>query len=178
LALQPDLAERALPSQALANTTFTLRQPSALAGLLNGLAEVTDPAVHETQLAELFREITSGSSALHSTSRRALNSLSRDPALAQASLAQSLRTLPSELSRHFHRDVGVRLVEYRARLRLMGFVRAVDRGAGFTQAALAADFGSYAQCHRVFRRVLGCSPSAYFSGIRETLDAATVSVAP
>jgi AraC-like DNA-binding protein len=36
-------------------------------------------------------------------------------------------------------------------------------------AALDADFGSYAQCHRVFRRALRCSPQQYFAGTRESI---------
>jgi AraC-like DNA-binding protein/mannose-6-phosphate isomerase-like protein (cupin superfamily) len=173
-ALKPELAERVLPSQAAANARFTLHGFTDSEALLSGLSEVNDPVAYETQLSELFRQITTGRSVLHTTSRRALNDLSGDPAVSQASLARSLRTLPSELSRHFHHDVGVRLVEYRARLRLMRFVRAVDGGLGFTRAALSADFGSYAQCHRVFRRVLGCSPTAYFRGNRELLDSKTM----
>jgi AraC-like DNA-binding protein len=30
-------------------------------------------------------------------------------------------------------------------------------------ACLRAGFGSYAQCHRVFRHSLGCSPRSYFA---------------
>ena len=40
-------------------------------------------------------------------------------------------------------------------------------------AALDADFGSYAQCHRTFQRALGCSPRDYFDGNRSVIDSAT-----
>ena len=65
------------------------------------------------------------------------------------------------------------LVELRSRLKLSEFVRLVDAGQSFTAAALQADFGSYAQCHRVFRRFTGCQPRAYFAGARAEIDLAT-----
>jgi AraC-like DNA-binding protein len=44
----------------------------------------------------------------------------------------------------------------------------VDHGANnLLSASLAAGFGSYSQCHRAFRRELGCSPRDFFdSGLR------------
>jgi methylphosphotriester-DNA--protein-cysteine methyltransferase len=51
-------------------------------------------------------------------------------------------------------------------------VRNVDRGHSLIRSALDADLGSYAQCHRVFQRVFGVAPSAYFAGARAELDAA------
>jgi AraC-like DNA-binding protein len=55
----------------------------------------------------------------------------------------------------------------------MRFVHLVDHGATMSAAALDADFGSYAQCHRAFQRALGCSPRDYFRGARSKLDEAT-----
>jgi AraC-like DNA-binding protein len=55
----------------------------------------------------------------------------------------------------------------------MRFVHLVDQGATLTAAALAADFGSYAQCHRAFQRAAGCSPRDYFGGARSAVDEAT-----
>ena len=86
-----------------------------------------------------------------------------------------LRTHPSNLSRVVARELGVPLVELRSRLRLGEFVRLVDSGRSFTQAALDAEFGSYAQCHRVFRRATGVTPRAYFAGARVQVDLATSS---
>jgi AraC-like DNA-binding protein len=83
------------------------------------------------------------------------------------------RTAPAQVSREFHRDLGLTLVEFRARLRLMRFVRLVDKGATMSTAALAAEFGSYAQFHRAFQRALGCSPRDYFRGARSAVEAAT-----
>jgi methylphosphotriester-DNA--protein-cysteine methyltransferase len=79
------------------------------------------------------------------------------------------------VSRTFHAELGVPLVEYRARIKLMRFVALVDSGRSLTRAAFDAEFGSYAQCHRVFFRALRCSPRDYFAGAREQVDAATFS---
>ncbi len=53
----------------------------------------------------------------------------------------------------------------------MSFIQLVDAGQALSHAALSADFGSYAQCHRVFRRFLGCAPTDYFAGARRRIDA-------
>jgi AraC-like DNA-binding protein len=57
-------------------------------------------------------------------------------------------------------------------------VRLVDAGYSFTQAALEAEFGSYAQCHRVFRRATSVTPRAYFAGARAQVDLATSAARP
>ena len=93
-----------------------------------------------------------------------------NPAVSAKKLAAQLNANPSDVSRRFHGDLGVRLVDYRARLRLMRFVRCVDSGQDLIDAALNADFGSYAQCHRVFQRFLRCAPQRYFAGARRELD--------
>jgi AraC-like DNA-binding protein len=59
-------------------------------------------------------------------------------------------------------------------MRLIDFVRRVDDGQSLTAAALGAGFGSYSQCHRVFRAILGCGPRDYFKGQRQRLDAAVM----
>jgi len=67
------------------------------------------------------------------------------------------------VSRHFHKDIGLTLTEYRTRLRLLRFIQAACAGqANLLQAALEAGFGSYSQCHRAFQGTLGCSPRRYF----------------
>lgn len=102
--------------------------------------------------------------------RRASAVLRGERSVPGAELARRLNTTPSELSRVFRRSYGLPMVEFRARLRLLEFVRLVDAGQDLTAAALNADFGSYAQCFRVFQRKLGCSPSEYFSGRRDELS--------
>lgn len=106
----------------------------------------------------------------HVVTRRALAGLEADPSRSRAALAAEGSSDPGELSRHFHRDLGHTLVDFRARVRLMRFIERVDVGASLIAAALDAGFGSYSQCHRVFRATLGCAPSAFFEGaLRERM---------
>jgi AraC-like DNA-binding protein len=101
----------------------------------------------------------------HVLTRRAFTLLANDPELGRGTLAKYAQCHPTELSRHFHRDVGITLVRYRTRLRLLSLMRTMDTGANnLVRAALSAGFGSYSQCHRAFVAELGCSPSAFFSG--------------
>jgi hypothetical protein len=53
----------------------------------------------------------------------------------------------------------------------MSFVKPADLGANLSRAAVDAGFGSYAQCHRVFTRLLGCAPRLSFNGQRREIDA-------
>jgi AraC-like DNA-binding protein len=176
LGLRPELAERALGSRPVCSIPDS--DPpfvaSSMHAELSGLACVADGATVERRVAELFARALATAPKAHVRSHRALSSLRAERAISEATLARRLSTDPSELSRRFRADLGVTLVEYRARLRLMRFVELVDRGVPLTRAALDADFGSYVQCHRVFRRVFGCAPRDYFRGARHGLDWATV----
>lgn len=149
-------------------------QRARFAEALHGLADVRDPLSVETRLSDLFCQLRPlARTPSSSVSRRAaLGALTR-PGASCSALASQLGTHPSNLSRVVRRELGVPLVELRSRLKLSEFVRLVDAGQSFTQAALQADFGSYAQCHRVFRRFTGCQPRAYFAGARLKLDLAT-----
>jgi len=140
---------------------------------LGGLADVRDPAAHEARLAELFREARALTTPTHVVSRRAFESVCAEPSVSEVELARRLHTASSGVSRQFRKDLGVTFVEYRSRVRLMRFIDQVDLGKSFVSAALDADFGSYVQCHRVFQRALGCSPTEYFAGARHAIDAAT-----
>ena len=112
----------------------------------------------------------------HVLTRRALEVMARAPELNLAALAQELRAHPSDLSRYFHRDMGVTLVHHRTRLRLLELIRLVNSGErDLMVAADAAGFGSYSQCHRSFQAELGCSPRQFFfSGLREEMQLAYV----
>lgn len=107
-------------------------------------------------------------SVTHVLTRRALSLMQAAPELGLEALAKRLRAHPSEVSRHFHRDMGMRLVRYRTRLRLLDVIRLVDAGHhDLTAAASASGFGSYSQCHRTFMAELGCAPRTFFSsGLR------------
>lgn len=177
VALTPELAERVIGSRAaLASTALTLT-PEWVAWRveqLETLVTLSDATPVERQLGELFASALAESPRAHVLSRRAVEAILTEPSLSEAELAERMRVAVSAVSRQFRRDLGLTLVEHRARLRLMAFVGAVERGASLTSAAFTAGFGSYAQCHRVFRRLLAQSPRDYFDGGRELIASATV----
>jgi len=93
--------------------------------------------------------------------RAATQVLSR-PTITREQLASMLGSNKGDVSRVFHRDHGVTLRNYRSTLRVLHFLRRLEsRPVNLTRAAFEAGFGSYSQCHRVFRAVLGCSPREY-----------------
>lgn len=121
----------------------------------------------ETAIGDLWRDMqilrsTAADGTSSAMTRRTVASLQTTPEMGRDRLARLLRTHPSEVSRDFHRGVGLTLVTYRTRVRLVRFIHAVDRGASLMSAALEAGFGSYSQCHRAFRAVVGCTPSRFF----------------
>lgn len=81
-------------------------------------------------------------------------------------LASEAGLSAARLSRLFHQQTGSTLVEFRNRQRLQHFLDIYGTGQGKTMlgAALEAGFGSYPQFHRVFTRVMGCSPRNYRRG--------------
>jgi AraC-like DNA-binding protein/quercetin dioxygenase-like cupin family protein len=112
--------------------------------------------------------------AMHVLTRRALSTISASPDLGLTALAKQLRASPSEVSRYFHRDVGIKLVQYRARLRLLHFISLVDKGNdNLLASAERSGFGSYSQCHRTFQSELGCGPRDFLAhGLRQRMQAA------
>ncbi len=89
--------------------------------------------------------------------------LLEEPALDRPSVCRLLDVSEGHLSRCFSRELGVSFLTQRARIRVSHFASYVERG-GITMldAALRAGFGSYAQFHRTFCRVVGMSPTDYF----------------
>lgn len=172
LALAPDLWERARHAPARATSETEAARHARTVEALFAVGDSSDAAVVEARLSELFCELRARAGSPSSISRRAARHMLAQPGASCSELARQLGTHPSNLSRVCARELGVPLVELRARLKLSQFVRLVDAGQSFTQAALQADFGSYAQCHRVFRRATGCTPSAYFAGARAGVDSA------
>jgi len=174
-ALRPELAAR--KSEALARVASMgchLLEPELerLQQLLSGLASVLDNAAVEHHLLSLFVDLARRLTMNHVLSRRALQEICRHPEASGSALASRLGVHPSVLSRRFHEDLGMTFVDYRAHQRTMAFVRLVDAGRTLTSAALDAGFGSYAQCHRVISKALGCTPQRYFAGERRRIDAA------
>jgi transcriptional regulator GlxA family with amidase domain len=93
---------------------------------------------------------------------RAARALTEDPEIDRVVLAQQLATTADHLGRVFKAAFGESLGDYRNRVRTRRFLALVDAGGGnLLEAALSAGFGSYAQFHRVFRRILGESPAEY-----------------
>ena len=174
LALTPELWERRRSSRGGSHATPLLPQRRAHAeSVLGAVAEMRDAAEVEGLLSDLFAELRAQAVAPSSISRRAAQQAVAQPGASCSALASQLGTHPSNLSRVVARELGVPLVELRSRSKLGEFVRLVDSGRAFTEAALEAEFGSYAQCHRVFRRATGVTPRAYFAGARAAIDRAT-----
>jgi AraC-like DNA-binding protein len=89
--------------------------------------------------------------------------LLEQPWLDRPALCRALDVSEGYLSRRFSAELGVSLLEQRARLRVVRFIAHVTRERrSYLDAALLAGFGSYSQLHRVFVAMLGMSPRAYF----------------
>jgi AraC-like DNA-binding protein len=89
---------------------------------------------------------------------------------SRAALARRCGLSEWHLSKLFHQQIGVSLVEFRNRCRLERFLELYGDGtnAKMTSAALDAGFGSYAQFHRVFRARLGHAPAEHARRVRRT----------
>ena len=91
--------------------------------------------------------------------------LSRDDAPTHLPLlARRVGLSPAHLSRRFHQQLGVHIVDYRNRIRLERFLSHYREGSSLLEAALEAGFGSYPQFHRVFTQHLGVGPRDYLAG--------------
>lgn len=86
-----------------------------------------------------------------------------DNTLGLAELARHAGLSAHRLSRLFKQQTGVALVDFRNRQRVEKFLEIYGTGQRRTMldAALEAGFGSYAQFHRVFKRVTGCAPGRH-----------------
>jgi AraC-like DNA-binding protein len=78
-------------------------------------------------------------------------------------IAEQVGLSASRLSRLFHQQAGVSLVEFRQRQTLQRFFRLFGDGRRktMTAAALEAGFGSYPQFHRVCKQLTGKTPAQY-----------------
>ena len=133
-----------------------------------------DPAALERHVGELWGEAHAMRVRLpdrHPLTARALSSLLARPDLKRGELARLIHGNESEVSRNFHRDLGLTLLTYRTRLRLLRFIQLVESGShNFMAAALVAGFGSYSQCHRSFQQAFDCAPRVFFeTGVGERL---------
>ena len=171
IGLTPELSARVLgpnSTAAYAGATRVRLDALTLAGLRSFCAApmAGDRGAVETHLGDFWRnahDLRLATPGKHAFTNRALTSLMERPELRRSDVASVVRGHPTEVSRHFHKDVGLTLTEYRTRVRLLRFIRAASRReANFLLAALEAGFGSYSQFHRAFQETLGCSPRHYF----------------
>jgi AraC-like DNA-binding protein len=88
---------------------------------------------------------------------------SADASIPLTSLALKAGLSAPRLSRLFKRQAGISLTAFQQRKCLERFLHLYRTGARYTlmEAALLAGFGSYAQFHRVFCRVMRMNPAAY-----------------
>jgi AraC-like DNA-binding protein len=182
-ALTPELCDRVLGGQsapALAGPLHIRLSQSKTAALHARLAApviTADCHVAEEYVAGVWQSAHDSRMEAPPRStlgRRVLRSLLQEPELDRSERARLVRAHPSELSRSFHRELGLTLGSYRTRLRLLRFVELVDTGRStLLAAALEAGFGSYSQCHRAFSAAFGCTPRVFF-GSRVRGDMASV----
>lgn len=128
---------------------------------------MTTGVIHATVLA-WDSYLTATAAEVHGDVHPAVDQVARLIATgddrAVAALAHVVGMHPDTLSRWFHRDLGVRLADYRNRCRVERFCDLAANGRrSVLDAALAAGFGSYPQFHRVFRAVMGTSAREFLS---------------
>jgi methylphosphotriester-DNA--protein-cysteine methyltransferase len=115
---------------------------------------------------QLDGQVAGQAVALHPAIRRAIKIMSEnDTGQDLAELAKACGASKSYLSRTFHRQLGVRLSDYRNSLRLSRFFDAYQRKdhATLADAVYHAGFGSYAQFYKIFTQSYGQSPRKCFA---------------
>lgn len=107
---------------------------------------------------------------VHPAVERAARLLRDEPEpLTVEQIAARVGLSASRLSRLFHQQTGIALVDFRNRQRLQRFLHLYGRGriVSVSDAALDAGFGSYPQFHRIFKQEMGCSPAEYRRRMQE-----------
>ncbi len=150
--------------------------------LVGRASAIVDRAGVEQPCAELWEQAhwlarwrgTRPAAAMHVLTRRCLSAVNRSPDLELQALSAQLKAADSEISRYFHRDIGMTFARYRTRVRLLRLIGLMDfEDTTLRSAAEASGFGSYSQCHRIFQSELGCSPRDFFhQGLREQMQRA------
>ena len=144
-----DLAQSVLDS-AGNDATFN----AGLAFLLQVAWNVFDRAQHRP-----------GGDTVHPAVRAAAHLLTKpDCPESVDEIADQVGLSSTRLSHLFRQQMGLRLVDFRNRVRLERFLTLYGEGTRLKMlaAALRAGFGSYAQFHRVFTTQMGCGPREHF----------------
>lgn len=153
--------------------TLESADATALARHCSDLLATTSPTLLNAGLAYLalrsWERFTANRDSpryrtLHPAVETALGLLRASEADASlGELAKRAGLSPARLSRRFKAEVGLGIAEYRNRMRLERFLELYGTGQRLTALAAAheAGFQSYAQFHRVFRRLMGHGPAEH-----------------
>jgi AraC-like DNA-binding protein len=98
--------------------------------------------------------------------RAAAERLRAEPSAAfdLEALAAASGASPRTLQRLFKAETGLRLTEWRQKLRLLEAASQLSAGASVTEAGFAAGYASTSAFVNAFRRRLGCTPLRYRAG--------------
>ncbi len=109
-----------------------------------------------------------GEGTVHTAVAEAARLIASQPGLNGEELAARVGLSRARLSLLFHQQMGETIVARRERVRIEAFLRRrrQARSGSLLGEALFAGFGSYAQFHRAFRRVLGVNPRTWLAGER------------
>lgn len=145
-------------------------QAEEISTVLSQAHQSMDPQSVERQSLQILQQLMQlradqGSQLGH----RAAALIISHPGTSRDRLARLVSSNRGDVSRRFHSDHGTTLRQYRNVLRTLAFIRlSMDGEESLTRAAIKAGFGSYSQCHRVFRALMGLSPRDFMAA-RETL---------
>ena len=84
-----------------------------------------------------------------------------DKPISRESVARELGVRPETVSRIFLRESDISFVDYLHRIRVYEALRLLERGASATEAALSSGFDSIRTFNRVFKAIVGVTPTDY-----------------
>lgn len=138
--------------------------------LAAALSDDNEPEPFDTQLAHILRFAARASiysaerrhDPLHQAVLRALSMMRNMAAIPSLEeLASACGMSRNYLARLLIDHTGSGYSGWRNRARLERFHAVFPQSDGLLAAALSADFGSYAQFHRVFLELIGCTPGEW-----------------
>jgi hypothetical protein len=110
MALTPELLANVCGSRAQHMTQCVRIADHALTAMrdeLAALGHIHDASTVERRLGDHFADARARISGIHVICRRSLELLSSEPAISATALSQRLGSGASDVSRRFHRDLGV-----------------------------------------------------------------------